>query len=82
MALKMNFEHNGVQVSEGYLRVANVNGNKNRVAFVLSYAVDADHDHLKADQFSFVPSMDGGNFIQQAYEHIKTLNGFQEAVDC
>lgn len=82
MALKMNFEHNGVQVAGGYLKVANVTGDKNRVAFVVSYAVDAAHDSLKTEQFSFVPSMDGGNFIKQAYEYVKTLNGFEDAKDC
>jgi hypothetical protein len=82
MALKKNFEHNGVQVAGGYLKVANVNGDKNRVAFVLSFAVDAAHDSLKTEQFSFVPSMDGDNFIKQAYEYVKTLNGFQDATDC
>lgn len=82
MALKKNFEHNGVQVADGYLKVANVTGDKNRVAFVVSYAVDAAHDSLKTEQFSFVPNMDGGNFIAQAYAYLKGLNGFQDAVDC
>lgn len=82
MALKKDFEHNGVQVTGGYLKVANISGDKNRVAFVLSYSVDANHDALKTDQFSFVPNMDGGNFIKQAYEYLKTLNGFETATDC
>ena len=82
MGLKKNFEHNGVQVTGGYLKVANVNGDKNRVAFVMTYAVDATHDSLKTEHFSFVPSMDGDNFIKQAYEYVKTLNGFQDATDC
>jgi hypothetical protein len=82
MALKKNFEHNGVQVAGGYLKVANVTGDKNRVAFVLSYAVDAEHDSLKTEQFSFVPNMTSGNFIAQAYDHVKSLNGFQDATDC
>lgn len=81
MALKKNFEHNGVQVSGGYPKVVNVTGDKNRVAFVVSYAVDAAHDSLKSEQFSFVPNMTGGNFIAQAYEYLKSLNGFQDAVD-
>lgn len=82
MALKKNFEHNGVQVAGGYLKVANVTGDKNRVAFVVSYAVDAAHNPLKTEQFSFVPNMDGGNFIQQAYQYLKTLTGFEDATDC
>lgn len=82
MALKKNFEHNGVQVASGYLKVVNVTGDKNRVAFVVSYAVDAAHDAIKTEQFNFVPNMDGGNFIAQAYEYLKSLNGFQDATNC
>jgi hypothetical protein len=82
MALKKNFEHNGIQVVNGYLKVANVNGNKNGVVVVLSYAVDNAHDSIKTQEFSFVPSMDDGNFIQQAYKYIKSLNGFEDATDC
>jgi hypothetical protein len=82
MALKKNFEHNGMKVVDGYLKVINVNGDKNRLAAVLSYAVDQSHDSIKTQQFSFVPSMDDGNFIQQAYKYIKSLNGFEDATDC
>jgi hypothetical protein len=82
MALKKNFEHNGMKVVDGYLKVINVNGDKNRVAAVLSYAVDQSHDLIKTQQFSFVPNMDAGNFIQQAYKYIKSLNGFEDATDC
>jgi len=82
MALKKNFQYNGVQVVSGYLKVANINGDKNRLAFVLSYSVDAEHNPLKTEQLNFVPNMDGGNFIQQAYQHLKTLNGFEDATDC
>jgi len=82
MALKKNFEYNGMQVVDGYLKVINVNGDKNRVAAVLSYAVDSTHNMIKTQQFSFVPSMDDGNFIQQAYKYIKSLNGFEDATDC
>lgn len=82
MALKKNFEHRGVQVAEGYLKVANVTGDKNRVAFVVSYAVNAAHDSLKTEEFSFMPKMEGGNFIAQSYEYLKTLKGFEDATDC
>ena len=82
MALKKNFQYNGVQVAGGYLKVANINGDKNRLAFVLSYSFDADHNPLKTEQLNFVPNMDGGNFIAQSYEYLKTLDGFQDALDC
>jgi acyl-CoA thioesterase len=31
---------------------------------------------------SFVPDMDGKNFIAQAYDHLKTLPEFSGATDC
>lgn len=33
-------------------------------------------------EVSFVPDMEGGNFIKQAYEYVKALPDFSDAVDC
>lgn len=82
MAFKKNFEYKGVQVTNGYLKIVNITGDKNRVVAILAFSVDANNDALYTEQFDFVPSMDSGNFIKQAYEYIKTLNGYQDAVDC
>jgi hypothetical protein len=30
----------------------------------------------------FIPDMEGGNFIKQAYLYLKTLPEFADAVDC
>lgn len=35
-----------------------------------------------AKPYKFTPKMDSDNFIKQAYEHLKTLPEFAEAVDC
>jgi hypothetical protein len=32
--------------------------------------------------YDFTPSMDGGNFIKQAYLYLKSLPEFADAVDC
>lgn len=82
MALKNNFEFNGVNVVGGYIRVDNIAGNKKNVFFTVSYAVDAMHDALKTEQFSFAPDLESSNFIQQAYMHLKALPAFASAVDC
>lgn len=33
-------------------------------------------------EYTFVPDMNGGNFIAQAYAHLKTLPEFADATDC
>jgi hypothetical protein len=32
--------------------------------------------------YNFVPSLEGANFIAQAYEYLKTLPEFKGATDC
>ncbi len=81
MALKKSFEINGVQVSNGYLKVADFSGSKSGIGFVLAYKTSAEHDAIKVEQFNFVPNMDS-NFIAQAYAHLKTLPEFSGATDC
>ena len=81
MALKKSFDFNGVQVSNGYLKVAEFSGSKSGIGFALAYKVNAEHDAIKVERFNFVPTMDT-NFIAQAYEHLKTLPEFSGATDC
>lgn len=73
----------GVVVCENaYWKVSELTGNKNLIKF----CVCASSSGLQIDAltFSFVPSVDAGsgNFIAQAYNHIKTLPEFSGAVDC
>lgn len=82
MALKKTFEISGLTVTDGYLRVTNVEGTKNRVAYVVAFQTSANHNALRHESFSFTPSMNGANFIQQAYENLKSLEGYTDAVDC
>jgi hypothetical protein len=81
MALKKTFEHCGVTVKEGYLKVAEIAGTKNSMGFSLAYKANVENDAIKTERFNFVPSMDA-NFIEQAYLHLKSLPEFQNAVDC
>lgn len=82
MALKQTFNFAGLTINDGYLRVTEVAGNKERVAFSLAYQVKAGEDALKFCRFDYVPNMSGGNFIEQAYQYLKTLSEFQSAKDC
>lgn len=64
-------------------RVETVLGNKYSVSANVSIYRDESLEGGAIDRrsYSFTPSMEGGNFIQQAYEHLKTLPEFAGAED-
>jgi hypothetical protein len=63
-----------------YIRVKFVSGSKSQVCFEVDYMVGDRVIHTK--MFAYQPTMDGDNFIKQAYKHLKTLPEFDGAVDC
>ena len=65
--------------SKAYWKVQHVFGGKARI----EVKAEAFHNEVIIAEFktSFAPTMDGGNFIQQAYEHLKTLPEFSGAED-
>lgn len=65
---------------DSYIKVSNVNGNKNNIQFNVSYFNDDVEIGIKT--FNFTPTLDGDNFIKQAYLHLKALPEFADAVDC
>jgi hypothetical protein len=69
-----------IQASDVYYKVEQVSGNKERVAFTMRGYKDGS----QIDSFNgeFLPNMNGGNYIEQAYLHAKTLPEFAGAVDC
>jgi hypothetical protein len=71
-----------VQVTS-YIRVAHIAGTKHQIiANVVSHKDNASGEAFKAGNYKFSPDMNGGNFIRQAYDHIKSLPEFTNAVDC
>jgi hypothetical protein len=36
----------------------------------------------KQESYHFIPSLEGKNFIAQAYDYLKTLPEFSDATDC
>lgn len=68
-------ESRTVQV-EKYIRVDRVEGDKNKVKVFVSQ----NGQLLMETVFSV--DLAGGNFIKQAYEHLKTLPEFAGAIDC
>ena len=68
--------------ANAYCKVNKQDGNKNFVYFDVDFFTQKDGKKINSKTYQFVPDMDGGNFIKQAYEHLKTLPDFAGAVDC
>lgn len=65
-----------------YIKVESVKGSKYKVEAIVSFADYSRNKSLFEKSFVFVPSMDGNNFIKQAYLYLKTLPEFCDATDC
>lgn len=68
-----------VSVVDAYIKVESVDGTKNNASAKVSIKSGND---IFISMHSFVPDMDGKNFIAQAYDYLKTLPEFAGAVDC
>lgn len=78
----------GIDVESPYARIDSLSGGKESMTISLYYYVNqsafrAGATHFMQDIFAFQPSVDDGskNFIKQAYEHIKSLAEFSDAID-
>jgi hypothetical protein len=67
-------------VENAYIKIANIYGDKNRM--LLKYSVIVGTTEIDSGHASFVPSLQGNNFIAQGYDHLKTLPEFAGATDC
>lgn len=73
----------GVQVTDAYHRVDQVSGGKIRMDFILGvYQSASTLTPIESRSYSFQVLPDGDSFIKQAYEFLKTLPEFANAVDC
>ena len=67
---------------EAYCKVGSISGNKDSIFFILNTYNSQGGKVLFNKEYSFAPDLDGPNFIQQAYEYLKTLPEFAAATDC
>ena len=68
-----------------YVQITHLQGNKDlmQADANLFPTVDGEKgESIQTRRISFTPDLDGSNFIQQAYEYLKTLPEFADAVDC
>jgi hypothetical protein len=70
-----------VTIKDAYLKVINVNGNKNNLKIVVGIFDQKDGSLVEKMDAVFVPNLED-NFIKQAYRHLKTLPEFAGATDC
>ena len=82
MALKKTYQRDGVTITDAYIKVGNINGTKNWFSFTVEIKANQDAHPVMEETHSIAPSMEGGNFVKQAYEHLKTLPEFAGAEDC
>jgi hypothetical protein len=68
--------------SSAYWRIEHISGNKQGLTFVVNAYSTNQGSTLCSNQFSFIPKLDGDNFIKQAYQFLKSLPEFADAVDC
>jgi hypothetical protein len=79
--LKNNFSEVSV-FPNCYIKVATVSGNKDSISCCVNFQKNEGGQFLDSQSFTFAPSMTNGNFIAQAYAHLKTLPEFAGATDC
>ena len=71
-------------LQDAYCKVVQINGDKTKITFDV-VCFNKTNDGVTAasrQQYEFTPNLNGGNFIAQAYNHLKTLEEFASAVDC
>ena len=86
MALEKNiqvqFAGKQVDFENAYIKVMSAGGSKNEATASISYFDKQNGSVFKQNVVAFTPSMESGNFIRQAYMHLKTLPEFAGATDC
>lgn len=84
MALRKSVIFKGIPVPNAYITVVTPtihSGNKD-MSFGIQYSVDAGNPAFFADSGACLYDLKGGNPIEQAYAHLKTLHEFEGCLDC
>lgn len=69
-------------VNNSYIVVKSLEVTKSVISIrVFFRKTSSDLEPYQAKEYSFTPDLEGANFIQQAYEHLKTLDEFAGAAD-
>jgi hypothetical protein len=80
--LKDNFGRT-VEFKNCHAKIVGIDGSKDGITLTLEIRqAQDDKIVLTSKHYWFVPVLDGKNFIEQAYEYLKTLPEFAGATDC
>lgn len=71
-----------VTFSSAYAKVTSIQGTKDSIVACFEFRPSEDGIPFAWGAESFVPALDGENFIRQAYTHLKSLPAFAGASDC
>ena len=82
MALLQNKTVNGVAINGCYIKVQNVSGDKNTISSTVIFSATSENQPFYMEYVEFTPNLEGGNFIKQAYDYLKSLPDFAGAIDC
>lgn len=69
------------ELKEAYIMVSNVDGCKNNMCITVDVYNSTKEIVLKKEKYYFIPDLNGGNFIKQAYDHLKILPEYNDAID-
>lgn len=65
-----------------YIKVTTVAGTKETLSASVSFTDNQSENVVAHKQYEFSLDLEGSNPIRQAYEYLKTLPEFADAVDC
>jgi hypothetical protein len=89
MALKKTVVFKGIEIKDAYIKVSRFEGDKSDLSFGVSYHASANDPsfntktfRLKDEEQNVQFVLEGDNPVKQAYEYLKTLTEFNDAVDC
>lgn len=71
-----------IQIPNAYIKVRSIEGNKGDIRAVVDVKTAVDGEILSTFDCHFVPDLEQGNFIAQAYTAIKSLDEYKDAIDC
>lgn len=81
MALSKTITFKGITVTDAYMKVWQIQGDKTEISFGLGYFASADGEMFDSKTFTMSYDIDGDNPIRQAYTHLKSLPDFADAGD-
>lgn len=83
MALSQTTNFKGLTIENAYLRVwgVQISDNKTSISFGLGVYAEPQGERITSTSHEAPYDLAGPNPVQQAYEHLKTLPAYADAVD-